>query len=156
MLAVSKPDRVNVSSIVSCVNRIAQDCAVYRKHKVSIEEIDSELQMWRVLSEKDGAPSAFLRIDSISWVNRVIRYSIYKNSDYDPRELIRRSAQYLFSTFNCNKITTDIIYDRSELIKHYISIGGKIEVRKRQHLFLDGRYLHVVEVALMNSEFKNE
>jgi hypothetical protein len=156
MLRASKAEKIHISNIVVAINRKEHDYVLYDKHKRTMDEIEGELGSWRVILSEDGNPVAFIKVHSINWISRVLKYSIIFSTDADRRMIIRRVLSDLFDTYNCNKLTADIIYDRSEAIKDHIFLGGNIEVRKRQHYYLDGKYVHVVEMSIFQNEFKNE
>jgi hypothetical protein len=156
VLKVNKTEKVHISNIVATLNRSAHDYVLYEKHKRTIDEIEAELSSWLIVTEDSSSPVAFIKIGNIDWISRTLQYTLVYNSNIAHRELLICATEYLFSTYNCAKMFTEIRYDRSEIIKDHIYIGGNIEVRKRQHLYVDGKYIHVVEVAVFQNEFKNE
>jgi RimJ/RimL family protein N-acetyltransferase len=158
MYKVNDAEKINVSAIVSILNRKSHDCAIYEKHRATVETIEAQLEMWRCVIDPSSptSPVAFMRIYDIDTANSKITYNIFHQDKRVMLDAIESCIRHLFDTYSCNKIVTDIVYDRSEYIKLYISMGGGIEVRKRQHLFLDGKFCHVVEMAIFRDEVKYE
>lgn len=153
---IIKAEKIHVSNIVSTINRKDHDYAIYGKHKRTLDEIEAEIHLWRVVTASDGQPLAFVRVHLVNWLSRTVKYSIVFSSDSDKVKILYRVLLDLFETYNCSKLTTDIIYDRSDTIKDHIFLGSNIEVRNRQHLYLNGKYAHVVEMAIFQNELKNE
>lgn len=155
MLKVVKAERVHVSIMVSSLNRKAHDYALYAKYKFTIDEIDSELDSW-VTILNESTPHAFMKVHEVNWNNRTVKYTIILCEGVESKLIVKECIRHLLYKYNCNKLITDIIYDRNDTIKDHISIGGKIEVRKRHHLYMHGKYHNVVEMAIFRNEFKDE
>jgi hypothetical protein len=153
---IVQAERIHVSPIVAYINHNNFDSAIYKKHMVTIDEIDGNISAWKCIVVESGTPIGYLKIDKISFINRVINFTLYYNDPETYKKVVFECSKYLFNKFNCQKITTDIIHDKVDTIKCYTSLGGKIEVKKRHHLYTDARYTHIVEVAIFEDEFSNE
>lgn len=156
MYRVIAAEKVHASIIVSTLNRKAHDFAVYKKHKRTLSEIDSEINTWRCILDNSNQPAAFAKIISNNQINRVIEYSIIFTNNDDHRQCIADFVRYLFNKYNVQKVTTDVVYDRSDIIKAFISMGAAIDVRKRHHITVAGSPHHVVEISILDNEFKYE
>jgi len=156
MYRLIRADKIHISLIVAAINDNCSDCALYHKHKYTIDGIEDDLGRWYCVSDNSKMPIAFIRIDDINLTNGVLRYTIIASCNDIFKNVLIDVVRSLFKMFSCNKLVTDIMYDRSEAIKQYISLGSSIEVRKRQHLYTDGRYIHVVEVATWRSGVLDE
>lgn len=155
-LNTNKIEKIHISNIVSLMNRGNHDYVIYDKHKKTMDEIESEMSSWMVITGDDKTIVAFVKVHDVNWLSRTVWYSIVFSIDHNRKKVLRQILLDLFSIYNCNKLVTDIIYDRGDTVKDHIFLGGNIEVRKRQHLYINGKYVHVVEMAVFKNELKDE
>ncbi len=150
MYNIVPAEKINISQIVVGLNSGNTDFYRKSKHKSNTFEIENSLTAWHTITDSDGVVRAHICVSNPDYLSRVCRYTIVTTQKLN-REMLLAVKQYIFNRFNIEKIVCDLIYDRSELIKDFISIGGTIEVRKRQHAYINGSYVHVVEMALFRS-----
>ncbi len=147
MYTIAPSEKINISQIVMGLNSGSNDFYRKSKHKSNTFEIENSLSAWHTVSDSDGIARAHFCVYGPDYLTRTCRYTIVSSTKIN-KEMLVAIKQYLFTRFNIDKIICDVNYDRSDLIKDLISIGGSIEVRKRQHSYVNGVYLHVVEIAM--------
>lgn len=103
----------------------------------------------------------FAALGPLDWRNRKITAYTYVDPSTDEAALVEGNAmralvRYAFGDLNVNKIQVEILLGDAFLTQLYKQIGFTPEVRKRSHHFSEGTYHHVLEMALLASEYDFE
>ncbi len=71
-------------------------------------------------------------------------------------ETMRLLLQHGFTTMNLNRIALDVYETNARAIRSYEKAGFVHEGRKRQAMYKDGRYLDVIIMSVLRSEWHAE
>jgi RimJ/RimL family protein N-acetyltransferase len=99
-----------------------------------------------------------LAFDHIDWHIRAAEFGIligdktYWNRGYGT-EAIRLLAQHGFNTLNLNRIYLHVFENNPRAIRAYEKAGFSLEGRERQAEFTDGKFIDVLRMSLLKSEF---
>lgn len=101
---------------------------------------------------KSGAPLGFVEVMLASPAARVKKITAYTELPQDLAPLVGMLADVEFKIMGTNKLIVDTPA-QDPAVKVYESIGFKIEVRKRQHLWQAGKPVSVVQLGLLAKNY---
>lgn len=102
-----------------------------------------------------------LNLDSIDWKNRVGRIGIVIG---DPEHLglgygteaMRLLIRFAFREMNLNRLELDVYDFNDRAYRCYLNCGFKEEGRLRERQYKNGRYVDVIQMGLLKSEWKED
>lgn len=103
-------------------------------------------------------PIGSLAFDHIDWHVRTAEFGIligdktYWNRGYGT-EAVRLLCQHGFNTLNLNRIFLHVFENNPRAIRTYEKSGFIIEGRERQAEYKDGKFIDVLRMSLLKSEF---
>ena len=107
----------------------------------------------------DDAAIGFGGIEDIDWISRSAQVFQILERTQDSSDILQDSMQAIcelaFRELGLCRVSTEILAENSTLIKTYEKIGFLKEVRKRQHYFANKSYHHIVEMAMLSTEYLN-
>ncbi|BBI33760.1 GNAT family N-acetyltransferase [Cohnella abietis] len=110
---------------------------------------------------KDEAYIGQVNLDAIDWKNRVGRIGIViGSSEYFGRgygtEAMRMLISFAFLELNLNRLELEV-YDYNErAIRSYLSCGFIQEGRLRERQYKNGRYIDVIQMGLLRSDWDKQ
>lgn len=107
----------------------------------------------------NGENIGFCGVEGIHWQARRCSVFIYLNKDFSDSVELQVGKELLniaFLELGLNRVSIDVLAEKTTIIKTLEKIGFSKEVRKRQHYFNEKSYHHVIEMAILSSEFSNE
>ena len=113
---------------------------------------DAEPESWK--------PVGNLGLINIDRLSRAAEFAIYigekayRNQGYGTKAT-RLLLHYAFNTLNLNRIYLRVWETNPRAIRVYEKVGFVTEGRLRQAIFKEGRYIDVVSMAILSSEYKD-
>ena len=114
------------------------------------EDRDQGTETWKLIGT--------FAFDGIDWRNRSAEFGImigektYWNQGYGT-EAVRLLAQHGFKTLNLNRIFLHVFENNPRAIRAYEKAGFIHEGRERQAEFMDGMYIDVLRMSMLQEEF---
>jgi len=68
-------------------------------------------------------------------------------------EAVRLMVKYAFERLNLQKVDLGVIADNIRAVKAYEKVGFIVEGRLKRHVFLDGKYVDVLKMAIFRENF---
>jgi RimJ/RimL family protein N-acetyltransferase len=94
---------------------------------------------------------------SIDWRNRKGKLWIYIDKKFwgkgYGKESVSSLVKYAFNSLNFNKVSLDVAIFNQQAIRLYKSVGFKKDGILREDIFLQGRYIDVLRMSILKSEF---
>lgn len=121
--------------------------------------IDNQNARYYFYSFDAAEPIGFCGIESIDWISRTCSIFVHHDKHDDlanPAEVFEAITRIAFKDLGLNKVSVSLMAENTPLIKNLEKWGFVKEVRKRQHYFYDKSYHHIVEMAMLASEFNND
>lgn len=120
------------------------------------EKTDCEFLILNLKDDK--IPIGFCQILNIDSYNKRCELRLYIDnitalSKYGVKYLFLL-INYIFNRLSLSKIVVNLDIDDSLYIALFKHLGFKNEVRKRQHIFEDGKYKTILELGLLKHEFR--
>jgi len=111
-----------------------------------------------------SAPSDKIRIGTceiydVDWVARTCRACIWMTDRAENIPAFGSQAtnilgNYIFKTIGLQKLSIDVVTEDVVMMALYKNHGFHQELRKRNHLYLRGKYKTIVEFGLLSEEFE--
>jgi diamine N-acetyltransferase len=99
-----------------------------------------------------------LAFDNIDWHVRAAEFGIligdktYWNQGYGT-EAVRLLVQHGFNTLNLQRIFLPVFENNPRAVRAYEKAGFTIEGRERQAEYMDGKFIDVLRMSILKSEF---
>jgi RimJ/RimL family protein N-acetyltransferase len=109
----------------------------------------------------DEAYIGQVNLDAIDWKNRVGRVGIvigsteYFGLGYGT-EAMRLLIQFAFLEMNLNRLELDVYDFNERAIRCYLSCGFRQEGRLRERQYKNGRYVDVIQMGLLRSDWEEK
>lgn len=148
-----------------------QDVCKYNSHgsfqknknwfRTFYEGLNKEDQVvWAICHKEDGHIGN-VALQNLSFINRHAAFSILlgnkKHWGKSVGQLVGQALlQHGFNKLNLNKIYCGTAATNKGMIKLASTLGMSEEGRKRQHLFLEGEWVDVIEYGVLKSEFMQD
>jgi RimJ/RimL family protein N-acetyltransferase len=99
-----------------------------------------------------------LYILNIDYINRNAELSIWVGNSIDRRKGYgefgcKAALDHAFNNINLNKIYLKVLETNGAAVSLYKKLGFKIDGISRESLFKNGKYLNVIEMSILKSEF---
>lgn len=99
-----------------------------------------------------------LYILNIDYINRNAELSIWIGNSIDRRKGYgefgcKAALDHAFNNINLNKIYLKVLETNGAAVSLYKKLGFKIDGISRESLFKNGKYLNVIEMSILKSEF---
>lgn len=109
---------------------------------------------------KEGEYVGNTGIMEIDWRSRKGKYWIYLdkkawNKGYG-KEAICLTINFAFYSLNLKKIYLEVAKFNSRAIEVYIKIGFKKEAIFKKEVFIDGKYVDIIRMAIFKEEMRNK
>ncbi len=107
----------------------------------------------------EGIPIGVMGIHKINWVNRtcetgaIIGEKEYWNKGYGT-DAKMHLLNYAFNTLNLHRIGSSVIDFNKRSLQYSLHCGYKVEGKKREAIFRDGKYWDIIELGLLQEEWK--
>ncbi|MFC5467527.1 GNAT family N-acetyltransferase [Cohnella suwonensis] len=100
-----------------------------------------------------------INLDSIDWKNRVGKVGIVIGSTDDfgqgyGTEAMRLLVDFAFLEMNLNRLELEVYEFNERAIRSYVSSGFREEGRLRERFYKKGRYVDVVQMGVLKSDWK--
>lgn len=144
-----------------------------RKHRISKKRTciaEQEINSQNVHKEDDYflfiicGPNVKSRIGiceiyNVNWTDRTCKLSLWfsDRAEVVPRygtKALNIALNYIFGTLGLNKVTADVSFEDVVMLSLYKKHYFVQEVRKRNHLFVAGSYVSIIEMGLLAKEFE--
>jgi RimJ/RimL family protein N-acetyltransferase len=125
----------------------------------SILDGSSDSRGFVIADITDEAYIGQVNLDSIDWKNRVGRVGIvigsteYFGLGYGT-EAMRLLIQFAFLEMNLNRLELDVYDFNERAIRSYLSCGFRQEGRLRERQYKNGRYVDVIQMGLLRSDWE--
>ena len=95
---------------------------------------------------------------NIDYINRNAELSIWIGNSIDRRKGYgefgcKAALDHAFNNINLNKIYLKVLETNGAAVSLYKKLGFKIDGISRESLFKNGKYLNVIEMSILKSEF---
>jgi len=99
-----------------------------------------------------------LYILNIDYINRNAELSIWIGNSIDRRKGYgefgcKAALDHVFNNINLNKLYLKVLETNEAAVSLYKKLGFKIDGISRESLFKNGKYLNVLEMSILKSEF---
>jgi diamine N-acetyltransferase len=118
--------------------------------EVKLPPGDTGEECWKLIGS--------LAFDQVDWHVRAAEFGLligdktYWNQGYGT-EAVRLLLQHGFNTLNLNRIFLHVFENNPRAIRAYEKAGFILEGRERQAEFMDGKFIDVLRMSLLKSEF---
>jgi len=117
----------------------------------------NNLVVWAICHNKNGHIGN-ISLQNISFINRTAELAILLGEkDHWGKGVGLIASKVLlrhgFNKLNLNRIYCSTAKNNQGMQKISTGLGMKLEGERRQHLFLDGKYLDMLEYGILHSEF---
>lgn len=117
---------------------------------------DNRCELYTVIL---GKPVGICQITEINLKNRTAEISVIlddiETKDFVLNEVLEILCSIAFKDLGLNRLSIKVVPDGSSLISILEKQGFQKEVRWRHHRYATGAYYHIIEMALLASEFFN-
>jgi RimJ/RimL family protein N-acetyltransferase len=127
----------------------------------SMMEGNSDSQGFVIADLSDEAYIGQVNIDSIDWKNRVGSIGIvigsteYFGLGYGT-EAMQLLVKFAFLEMNLNRLELSVFDFNERAIRSYLTCGFRQEGRQREKQYMNGRYLDVIQMGLLRSEWEEK
>lgn len=142
----------------------------YNKRKTNISE---QIKNLRDISQTTSSqilavhlkgydhPVGVCEIFKIDWINRTCFINIHledkeKVLGIHGFKVIWLIVEYIFKRLGLYKVSTDILLEDNLSTSLYKQLDFNVEVTKRRHAFVKGKYKTVLEMSLLRQEFDRQ
>lgn len=133
--------------------RVSKKLTNVAEQENRISSLSDETQL--LIAHNGAEPYGFAELLHLSGPARITNLRTYADRDGEAK-ILQAALGYCFYDLGRNKTSAEILSGDAGLLKIYEAAGFKPEVRRRQNYFAEGRYHHVVELALLAKEFVHE
>lgn len=127
--------------------------------KALILNSDSNYQAFTIfqsMSENQKSRIGVCELFHIDRVNRTCRLNLFIESQKDcvrhGYKVLEMMLQYIFERLALRKVSVDLLVDDSVGLTLFKQHDFEVEVRKRDHCFVDGSYKTLLELSLLNED----
>jgi diamine N-acetyltransferase len=165
-MTLSPPEKDDISFIVKCGNEKGIWSLRQSKKKTTMFEQQRKLaescrknDYFIFVAQNGQNRHGVCEIMDIDWVHKNCLINIFiedraEKSPIHGKKILNALVTYIFDTLGLNKISTNILLDDVVMMTLFKSFGFQQEVRKRQHMFLNGSYKTVIEMAILANDFR--
>ena len=127
------------------------------KERMEKRHVDNEVHM--TIETKDGKVIGAIGLDFIFWKNgfgfmyQYIGDENYIDGEYY-EEALKLFLEFAFNEGNVRKIKTQALANNTRVIEAYKSNGFQLEVVHREEVLKHGKYLDVLEFALLREDYQ--
>ena len=145
-------EKIHISNLVRLINSVPQSTVGIPNYKVTTNDSIFNIKNWYTIN----GVSDFIHISEFIWQDRQIKIWLVNENLNNTKSILNAFCKYIFNIYSIDKIIIEIKYENLELQKILTALGFCIDIRKRQHAFVNGKLVHTMELSLLREEFKNE
>jgi RimJ/RimL family protein N-acetyltransferase len=127
------------------------------KERMEKRHVDNEVHM--TIETKDGTVIGAIGLDFIFWKNGFgFMYQYIGDEDYLKvgyrEEALKLFLEFAFNEGNLRKIKTQVLANDVKSVEVYKANGFQVEVIHREEVLKHGKYLDVLELALLRDDYR--
>jgi RimJ/RimL family protein N-acetyltransferase len=126
------------------------------RERIEKRHVDNEVHM--TIETRDGKVIGAIGLDYIFWKNGFgYMYQYIGDENYSEGgyydEALKLFLEFAFNEGNVRKIKTQLLANDTKAIEAYKANGFQVEVVHREEVLKHGKYLDVLELALLREEY---
>lgn len=124
-----------------------------------LKEVDQkQILFWAIKIKASGKHIGNIKIDPLNTRHRYGEYAIMMGDRTEwgkgyAKEASELVINYCFNDLNLRKVTLGVVEDNQAAVSLYEKLGFEVEGIYKYHGIYDGKFCHVLRMALFNKQF---